>query len=1042
MRLLGSDIVPGLTIAPDEMRAPWIVPSTLRRAHRERLIALVVRSLLDFDPRLAPFDLTWSERALLHEHRAEAERSLITWRIEQTVTDSDAVLREAAQMLGAYHIFDFAGPAPLTYGWLGPLKMRALSCILDVWNERALPYDAGPLRDALMEVATLVTSPIDLLDAAEHIISMRWMKFDLATAKDDALASVIASSFAPEPNDARPADAYVRALAEAARGQTLSPASREVLIASGWLDEGQVSPLPMLDKLGDRGFLHRVAQKVLLQRSPTAPLDILLREEAAPDPGAQNALAASAHDVEVAVSRLLDEIRAGQARFWSAKEREEAASAIARLAESNEHDRKSTLDGAALQRQAALLDTTGDLLRDAGQGTHAADAWSRAAQCWMLAGHDEQAERSIARALQAAADEPRALARAQTVVGDLHLTRGDAALATSVYGEALTLARAASDKAGEALALSALGDARAKTGDLRGAESAVREALALFQALGDARGEGRAHKALADLHLWRDEPSEAKGAYQSAIALLRAAGDALDEASAHKALGDLQQTMDDLAGARRSYETALALHRAAKDQQGEALTLEALGRLHRRVGDRAGAKGAYDAAWAIYQATGKTRDEARAREAADALASELSNEHPFLRRVERVAALRNPGATFTRHEAPPPFDGLLEMGPLAELIAALDAPITEELLRTFVADVEPPFREDNPLLRSTVIHTGTRAPDELSARAQRRGVLLEPWDDYQYLIDFSGYLAPQASTMGGLYVERPARVGLAQKHNEERAPDALQALLDRLRSPGPCVVLVLGDIQVGKTVLLRALARALASQEPPLIPVLIEMSHEDKPRTIRQLLSRHMALSGMDRIDLDAFEFMMGEGKIALFLDGLDTLALRTTYDRAAEQLDWVLGASRGDAKVVITSRRQHFLTDHQAKRALLARVEPSNAYVMTMDPLGEPSIDEHAMNQWLDREHQRQNPRGAPPGIGRAELRSILVNVARWLSERGNHTFTMDALPDSVFGELPVSSHVARHLIGSGSLLTRDAEGNFSFMHPSILTWLLRQQP
>lgn len=1036
MRLFGGDIVPDLSVAPDEMRAPWVVPSTLRRAHRERLIGLVTRALLQFDPRLVPIELAWSERALFHEHYAgEIERPLVTWRIEQTVTDGESVLREAAQMVGALHLFDFEGPAPLTsYGWLGPLKLRLLYRIIDVWYDRAKVADPQEMADALTEVAGLVVSPIDLLDAADHVISTRLMGFDLATARDDAIASVIAASFAPEPDDARPADVFVRALGEAARGKALSPASRDVLAESCWLDKELGSTMPILDKLADRAFLLRVAQKVLWRRGPTAPLDTLLPDESAGEPTISNR-----RSLEVEADRILVALREGRARTFAIEEQRQFASTLEELAGELDDARGDKLEQELVERSAILLDAAGEL----GQGAlSAADAWSRAAQRWMLAGHDEQAERSIERALRVSVNDPRARARAQKVLGDLHLTRGDTTSAKIAYGEALALARAASDKEGEALALSALGDARAKTGDLRGAESAVREALALFQALGDARGEGRAHKALADLHLWRDEPWEAKSAYQSAIALLRAAGDAPDEASAHKALGDLQQTMDDLAGARRSYETALALHRAAKDRQGEALTLEALGRLHRRVGDRAGAKGAYDAAWAIYQATGKTRDEARAREAADALASELSNEHPFLRRVERVAALRNPGATFTRHEAPPPFDGLLEMGPLAELIAALDAPITEELLRTFVADVEPPFREDNPLLRSTVVHMGSRAPDELSARAQRRGVLLEPWDDYQYLIDFSGYLAPQASTMGGLYVERPARVGLAQKHNEERAPDALQTLLDRLRSPGPCVVLVLGDIQVGKTVLLRALARALASQDPPLIPVLIEMNHEDKPRTIRQLLSQHMALSGMDRIDLDAFEFMMGEGRIALLLDGLDTLALRTTYDRAAEQLDWVLGASRGDAKVVITSRRQHFLTDHQAKRALLARVEPSNAYVMTMDPLGEPSIDEHAMNQWLDREHQRQNPRGAPPGIGRAELRSILVNIARWLSERGNHTFTMDELPDSVFGELPVSSHVARHLIGSGSLLTRDAEGNFSFMHPSILTWLLRQQP
>ena len=59
----------------------------------------------------------------------------------------------------------------------------------------------------------------------------------------------------------------------------------------------------------------------------------------------------------------------------------------------------------------------------------------------------------------------------------------------------------------------------------------------------------------------------------------------------------------------------------------------------------------------------------------------------FLARVERVALLRDPGATVTRHRAPAPFAGVLEVAVRGRarsstcgVIGALDQPITEALV--------------------------------------------------------------------------------------------------------------------------------------------------------------------------------------------------------------------------------------------------------------------------------------------------------------------------------------------------------------------------
>ena len=68
----------------------------------------------------------------------------------------------------------------------------------------------------------------------------------------------------------------------------------------------------------------------------------------------------------------------------------------------------------------------------------------------------------------------------------------------------------------------------------------------------------------------------------------------------------------------------------------------------------------------------------------------------FLARVERVALLRDPGASVTRHRAPAPFAGVLEVaakdGARVEVrvIGAVDQSITEDLVTRYQTEVESP----------------------------------------------------------------------------------------------------------------------------------------------------------------------------------------------------------------------------------------------------------------------------------------------------------------------------------------------------------------
>jgi WD40 repeat protein/nucleoside phosphorylase len=486
----------------------------------------------------------------------------------------------------------------------------------------------------------------------------------------------------------------------------------------------------------------------------------------------------------------------------------------------------------------------------------------------------------------------------------------------------------------------------------------------------------------------------------------------------------------------------------------------------------------------------------------------------FLARVERVALLRDPGATVTRHRAAAPFAGVLEVavrdGELVDLriIAAVEQSITGELVDRYQAEVELRFRQQDPLLRSMLIHGGSPAPAELARGAARRGVVLKSFGEYQRLFDFGPYLEKQTGRLDvdqvyppSLYVEQPARWSLAGGREEQATERALATLWELLEAPHPRFALVLGDFGAGKTFLLHELARRMAGDKHPLVPVLVEMSKLEKQNTLKALLAQHFANADVGRIDLDAFHYLLAEGRIALLFDGFDELALRLTYDRALEHFETVLAAAQGNAKVVLTSRTQHFLTDQQVRRALAERAEQVPGYrLLQLEKFGEPQIRrflgnmiaapeeaeeryrlldevkdllglstnprmlgfiakigpeklreakaksgeitaarlyEILIGQWLDFEFVRVNPPGAPKGISRAMLRELVTKLAGVFWGRNARALVIGEFREVLVAE-GVEPAVVEHMIGSGSLLVRDADGRFSFVHRSVMEWLV----
>ncbi|WP_437282526.1 pentapeptide repeat-containing protein [Sorangium sp. So ce375] len=450
----------------------------------------------------------------------------------------------------------------------------------------------------------------------------------------------------------------------------------------------------------------------------------------------------------------------------------------------------------------------------------------------------------------------------------------------------------------------------------------------------------------------------------------------------------------------------------------------------------------------------------------------------FLSRVERVCRLREPeGVKIEWFDAPLPFGvylrvsvnegGIVRIAPLA----ALESGISTEAVSAFIESIDASYRREDPGLVSTLVYGGEPAPEELVRYASARRVRLVRFLEYQGLIDFRGYLAWQNASLErdptyppALYVDQ--RVALTMGQEEvlhERALDAFTELLDSEHSR---FVLVLGDFGTGKTFLLHELARRLGKAGGPLTPVLIEMRALEKARDLNALIAQHLALAGLGKIDLPAFRHMLAEGRIALLFDGFDELAFRVTYDRAVEHFDTLIQAAQGKAaKVVVTSRSQHFISEQQVRSALaeraallpgyrLARLLPFTGaqirrfLVNRLD--SEEAADERLqllaevkdllglsanprmlgfiaeieaaqlrqakagdgeitsaglykllLDWWLVWEYERAHPKGAQPGLSVAQRWRAVTELATWLWQRTEQGVNIRELPAELIAAL-----------------------------------------
>ncbi|MBI2899565.1 MAG: pentapeptide repeat-containing protein [Planctomycetes bacterium] len=491
----------------------------------------------------------------------------------------------------------------------------------------------------------------------------------------------------------------------------------------------------------------------------------------------------------------------------------------------------------------------------------------------------------------------------------------------------------------------------------------------------------------------------------------------------------------------------------------------------------------------------------------------------FLSRVAAICRIRYAGAAIERMSDPVSGHDYLRVsagksGPACvHPVSGTEGDVTDKTLDGFLA-VHERYRRADPGVQSAFVYGGAPASEDLARKAANERVWLVSFTEFQGLIDLRPYVSRQTERLANdrlyphkLYVPQRMTFQPGEDGDTGASEDALESIFKWLQDPLGRFVLVLGDFGTGKSFLLRELTRPLGSSGGGIFPVLIEMRALEKGRCLDELAAQHFARAGVE-FNPTAFRYMLEEGRIALLFDGFDELALRLTYDRAAEHFDTILAAAAGKARVVVTSRTQHFESDRQVLSALSRRVEGlARRRVAKLQPFDDARIlrflsnqmgdekkaterlrllkdvpdlaglsqnprmlafiaalDERRLraakkraghvtsgglykillDQWLGQEVGRVQPPGAPSALVLEDRRRAVTEIALRLWEGPERTVNARELAEDVawateiLSRLRLSPAEVAHQVGSGTLLVRDEEGGFSFIHQSVMEWLV----
>ncbi|HET8682855.1 MAG TPA: metallophosphoesterase [Micromonosporaceae bacterium] len=298
----------------------------------------------------------------------------------------------------------------------------------------------------------------------------------------------------------------------------------------------------------------------------------------------------------------------------------------------------------------------------------------------------------------------------------------------------------------------------------------------------------------------------------------------------------------------------------------------------------------------------------------------------FLAQVEYVTRRDvGEGQIERRRKDSPGLDYLVVVRPAAPLrcVGVVDGRLDAKVLGQFDTAVFAPLRERGDA-ELVLVHHGPQDPD-LRMLGLEHGVRVKTWNEYNDLLDPSAYRAwlrtelladqqyPQQLYLPQRFREID-RWGTAFSRIEE---DLVSRVYDSILEEDGRFFLILGDAGFGKSFLVRRLAHLiLGNDRTNVTPIVVYLRDRDKRQTIEEMVS-NVLIPSRAVFNADRFEHSLEAGTLALLVDGYDEFAIRVGYQSAAAQLNTFIRALRGRAKVLLTTRPNHFRSADQATTAL-----------------------------------------------------------------------------------------------------------------------------
>ena len=202
--------------------------------------------------------------------------------------------------------------------------------------------------------------------------------------------------------------------------------------------------------------------------------------------------------------------------------------------------------------------------------------------------------------------------------------------------------------------------------------------------------------------------------------------------------------------------------------------------------------------------------------------------------------------------------------------------------------------------------------------------------------------------------------------------DALELVIDWLGEVEARFVTVLGDFGRGKTFLMHELVRRLPERVGLVEPFLIELRTVEKGPDLYDLVAQHLLRLNVGDVTTEKVQHLVSSGRVAVLLDGYDELVQKVTYPTADAYLGTLLAAATGEAKIVLTSRSQHFRDDGQVRRVLDRRTGRDPARVLELEDFSDGQI-----RDFLTRLY-KGNQTEAERRFGRIEQIKDLLGLSR----------------------------------------------------------------